>query len=499
MARNAAPPMALASSLHALAVAATSVLARLSDRWQRLALDVQFAIVGSVVVAIFMTLLGAWVSDRIVKGVIDNSAANAALYLHGLVEPHVQELAERRELSPATLERIDALFEKQRMRGRILGVKIWAAGGYLVYSRDRGQIGRVFPETAPLKEAWRGHVATEYDHLNDEENDIERKLALPVLEIYSPVFRASDNEVVAVAEIYEVANDLKREMRASYAQTSLAVAGLTLLMIASLFQIVRRGARTISQQKTALSQRVEELSSSLELNTVLQRRVADANRRAAEANEHFLRQIGAELHDGPAQLISLGLLRLDALRPRGPLSGKQQKAIDHDFGIVRGALADSLKELRSICAGITIPELRNSTLPDALRVAVSTHSRRTGTEVTLVLDPALPDGVPLPFVVCAYRFVQEGLNNAFRHADGAGQRVTAHFIGQSLLLTVSDDGPGMCPAEQPQTATTGQLGLRGLRDRILAMGGSFDITSSAESGTQLTAIFNFEELGFGHA
>ncbi len=498
MARHAAPPMAIASTLHALAIAATSVPARLSDRWQRLALDVQFAVVASVVVAVFMTLLGAWVSDRIVKGVVENSAATAALYLHGLVEPHVQELADRRTLSPATLERIDALFEKQRMRGRILGVKIWAAGGHLVYSRDRQQIGRVFPETAPLKEAWRGHVATEYDHLNDEENDIERRLALPVLEIYSPVFRASDNEVIAVAEIYEVATDLKREMRASYVQTSLAVAGLTLLMIASLFQIVRRGARTISQQKTALSQRVEELSTSLELNTVLQRRVADANRRAAEANEHFLRQIGAELHDGPAQLISLGLLRLDVLRPRGSFSDTQQKAIDHDFGIVRGALADSLKELRTICAGITIPELRNSTLPEALRVAVATHSRRTGTDVALLLDPALPDGVPLPFVVCAYRFVQEGLNNAFRHADGAGQRVTAHFNGQSLHLTVCDDGPGIPDVANPQAGANGQLGLRGLRDRILAMGGEFEITSAPGCGTQLAASFNFEELGFHH-
>lgn len=498
MARHLMSTIASGSSLHDLATSPTTIPARFAERWQRLALDVQFAIVASVVVTVFMTLLGAWVSDRIVKGVVDNSAANAALYLHGLVEPHVQELGEARALSPATLTRIDALFEKQRMRGKILGVKIWAAGGRLLYARDRQQIGLVFPETSALREAWRGHVATEYDHLDDEENNIERKLALPVLEIYSPVFRAADNEVIAVAEIYQVADDLKREMRASYVQTALAVAGMTLVMIASLFQIVRRGARTISQQKTALSQRVEELSRSLDLNTVLQRRVADANRRAAEANEQFLRQIGAELHDGPAQLISLGLLRLDALKPRGPLSAKQRKVIDHDFGIVRGALGDGLKELRTICAGITIPELRNATLPDALRMAASTHQRRTGTEVELELDPALPEGVPLPFVVCAYRFVQEGLNNAFRHAAGAGQRVAAQFDGKSLQLTVSDAGPGIPATAPPAAGASGQLGLRGLRDRILAMGGEFDITSSPGGGTHLTARFNLEELGFRH-
>lgn len=490
--------MAVVSSLHTVAATLSALPSRIATRWQRLQIDVQFAVVASVVVAAFMTLLGAWVSERIVKGVMENSAANAALYLHGLVEPHVQELAVNGRLSEATINRIEELFEKQMRRSKVLGVKIWAPGGRIVYARDRKQIGQVFPESDVLKTAWGGHVATEYEHLDDEENDVERKLGLPVLEIYSPVFRATDNEVIAVAEIYEVADDLKREMRASYVQSSLTVGGMALVMIAALFQIVRRGARTISQQQAALSQRVDELSRTLALNKVLQRRVSDSNRRAAEANEQFLRQIGAELHDGPAQLISLGLLRLDALRPREVASEKQREAVAHDFGIVRGALGDSLKELRTICAGITIPELRTSTLSDAIRLAATTHMRRTGTEVDVDLDPILPADVPLQFVLCAYRFVQEGLNNAFRHAGAAGQCVKASFVDHRLQLEVSDTGPGIASTGSPQLGATGQLGLRGLRDRILAMGGEFEITSTPGSGTHLVAKFNIFELGLCH-
>lgn len=261
-------------------------------------------------------------------------------------------------------------------------------------------------------------------------------------------------------------------------------------------QIVRRGAQTISQQKSSLSIRVEELSRTLAINRFLQRKVTQANQRAVSANEQFLRQIGAELHDGPAQLISLGLLRLDGLRPRAGGAVRPPEAVEHDFSIIRGALADSLKEVRSICAGMTIPELNDCTLAQAIELSVTMHERRSGSTVALDLDDRLPDGMPLPFVICAYRFVQEGLNNAFKHAGGAGQRVSARMAGTHVVLTVSDSGPGI--TSTPADAVSGRLGLRGLSDRIRAMGGELDIRSASGEGTHLEARFNVEDLGLGH-
>ncbi len=495
--------MAHVSSANVVAYvgAAASGLPRLAGRlsgwWAKRELHIQFVIVASVVVTAFMTVLGAWVSDRIVKGIIANSAANAALYLHGFVEPYVQELPEAGKLSAATIDRLDAIFSQQTMlRDRIASIKIWAPGGRVVYAKDHRHIGHQYPETAPLREAWQGHVATEFDDLSDEENQIERRFNVPILEIYSPVFRASDNAVIAVAEIYQVAQDLRREMRASYIETAATVGGLTLVLIASLFQIVRRGAQTISQQKSSLSIRVEELSRTLAINRFLQRKVTQANQRAVSANEQFLRQIGAELHDGPAQLISLGLLRLDGLRPRAGGAARPPEAVEHDFSIIRGALSDSLKEVRSICAGMTIPELNDCTLAQAIELSVTMHERRSGSTVALDLDDRLPDGMPLPFVICAYRFVQEGLNNAFKHAGGAGQRVSARMAGTHVVLTVSDSGPGI--TRTPADTVSSRLGLRGLTDRIRAMGGELNIRSAPGEGTHLEARFNIEDLGLGH-
>ncbi|MGL4396999.1 MAG: sensor histidine kinase, partial [Hyphomicrobium sp.] len=84
-----------------------------------------------------------------------------------------------------------------------------------------------------------------------------------------------------------------------------------------------------------------------------------------------------------------------------------------------------------------------------------------------------------------YRFVQEGLNNAVRHAGGKGQTVLARRENDMLILEVADQGPGMA---EPAAPSSGQrLGLIGLRERIEALGGCLKIASNGACGTRLTA------------
>ena len=75
--------------------------------------------------------------------------------------------------------------------------------------------------------------------------------------------------------------------------------------------------------------------------------------------------------------------------------------------------------------------------------------------------------------ICTYRFLQEGLNNAFRHGRGAAVFVTCEMDGSTLMATVRDLGGRSAP-------TTGLgLGLIGLRERAASLGGSFTITPDA--------------------
>lgn len=96
----------------------------------------------------------------------------------------------------------------------------------------------------------------------------------------------------------------------------------------------------------------------------------------------------------------------------------------------------------------------------------------------------LPNNVPTAVKICCYRVIQEGLNNAYRHASAAGQSVAVKEEHGRLFITVSDRGPGI-PAQMPEPASNAKLGLVGLRNRLAALSGELSIRSPASGGAQL--------------
>ena len=88
----------------------------------------------------------------------------------------------------------------------------------------------------------------------------------------------------------------------------------------------------------------------------LQERVRLAAGRTTALNEQALRRISADLHDGPGQALALALLRLDSLE--SPADARST-----DFATVHGAVRDALNEVRSISAGLRLPELGRSMCP----------------------------------------------------------------------------------------------------------------------------------------
>jgi signal transduction histidine kinase len=93
----------------------------------------------------------------------------------------------------------------------------------------------------------------------------------------------------------------------------------------------------------------------------------------------------------------------------------------------------------------------------------------------------------MPLKTTVYRLVQEALNNAFRHAGGAGQAVSVGLHGDQLRVEVTDTGPGFDP---DTVADDGQhLGLTGMRERVESLGGVFNIESQPGKGTRIRARF----------
>ena len=94
--------------------------------------------------------------------------------------------------------------------------------------------------------------------------------------------------------------------------------------------------------------------------------------------------------------------------------------------------------------------------------------------------------------ICLYRFVQEGLNNAFRHADGIGQEVQATVRNSELIVAVMDKGKRL--KLNSQSDNHQGIGLAALRDRIEALGGKLSFQAQHNHGASLKAVFAIDNL-----
>ena len=224
-------------------------------------------------------------------------------------------------------------------------------------------------------------------------------------------------------------------------------------------------------------------------NIGLNQRVVFAEAMAGDVHEQVLRRMGADLHDGPAQLIGLALLYYDSPPPGQAPS--VTRTPEH-FKNVRGLLEEALKDIRNISADLAPPELDRLTSHQALGIAITNHERLTAVAVNARIGD-LPSNLSARFNVCLYRFIQEGLINAFRHAKGANVSITTHLELKTLSITIVDDGPGFDRSKRKLG-----LGLAGLAHRIEAIGGTFQVISSPGHGTQLIANFDAQHQGEGY-
>lgn len=443
-----------------------------------LSLAQRFAIAGSVVMLGGVIAMGSWVSNRIEQGVVDNTAIATALYMETFIAPLSQELQKSDQLSEGARQALTEIFTDTPLGERVISYKIWKEGGLVAFSSNPDLVGQRFEVSDSLRAAWRGEVVASFEDLGHEENAAESALDLPLLEIYSPIRRIWSGEVIAVAEFYENGETLKKDIAAARRTTWLVVAAIMAAMAALLFGIVLGGSRTIIRQQRALETRVGQLYEMAEQNRALRMRVQRASSRAAALNERYLRRIGADLHDGPAQLLALASLRLDRLA-----DGRDEVARTKETKAIRASLDEAMSDIRGICRGLTLPEIEEMQLGEVVRRAVEAHEANSGTRVALSVRGEVPENLDHSEKICAYRFVQEGLSNACRHGGGTGQRVTLAALEDRIDLSVADAGPGFNGARFGRAGSG--LGLPGLQERVESLGGTFAAENMPEGGARI--------------
>lgn len=181
------------------------------------------------------------------------------------------------------------------------------------------------------------------------------------------------------------------------------------------------------------------------------------------------RRLERDLHDGAQQrLVSAGL----ALRHTQHQLGDQPAA--RDIEIVVTEISGAIQDLRELAHGV-----RPARLDDGLELALRELAGRAPLPVRVQVAPGpLPDAV----VAAAYYVAAEALTNVVKHAAAGTVELRAHREDGELVLSVADDGIG---GAEPGEAGTGS-GLRGLADRVGALGGRLRLDSPAGAGTTLT-------------
>jgi len=459
------------------------------SRWNTHSLASQFFIAGGCVSIAALFLIGLLVTHLIENAVIHNSGAATALYVDSVVAPLLPDMKAQSLLDEATSHALDETLGQGALGQRLVSFKLWRGDGTILYANDKDLVGKQYPVNEKLRKALEGTLVARYEVAQDPESHKERQLGRPLMEIYNPVLQPWSGETVAVLEFYETADGLTNSLSWARFGTWVSVALVTATFFLTLSAIVFRGSGLIETQRSQLNAKVEELSTLLSENHGLQKRLRRSSQRAAALNETYLRSIGADLHDGPAQQIAYASLRLESdVLVRATTS---EETREKELTWIRSSLAEAMTEIRNICAGLVLPQIESGSFEEVVRRAVEAHQQKTRSIVYLVIEEDNRE-LSAAVKICIYRFIQEALNNAHRHGGGIRQSVWAVARDGCVNIEVSDRGEGFDPAEVRPTS----LGLAGLRERIDSLGGRFDVRTG-DRGTSVSMQLDSRELEDG--
>jgi signal transduction histidine kinase len=192
--------------------------------------------------------------------------------------------------------------------------------------------------------------------------------------------------------------------------------------------------------------------------------------RIIEAAQTERQRLERDLHDGAQQRLVALSLELGLLEERFERDPEAKAALDQ----TRREVTESLRELRELARGIHPAVVTGH----GLAVALKTLAARTQVPVRLTVD--LNGRLPERQEVAAYYVVCESLTNVDRHACASSAAVEVRHTDGRLVIKVVDDGVGGADTRRGS-------GLRGLADRVEALGGRLRVWSPEGGGTRVEA------------
>jgi signal transduction histidine kinase len=280
--------------------------------------------------------------------------------------------------------------------------------------------------------------------------------------------RALETVAPARVDSYEhLPGSFAREVRASGVRATVAA---PILVDGQLWGAFAAGSKTVpfgADEEARLGAFAELVAQAI-ANVDARIKLRESRARIVAAADEARRRIERDLHDGAQQrLVALALSLQLLARSAEPATAKALKGCIED-------LQTALAELRELARGLHPAVLTECGVPAAL------HALAARSPVPVVVDADLDERLPLAHEAALYFVAAEALTNAAKYAEASAVEVTLRGEGQWAEIAVSDDGVG-------GARTEGGSGLRGLADRVEALGGRLTLTSARGRGTTVRA------------
>lgn len=201
------------------------------------------------------------------------------------------------------------------------------------------------------------------------------------------------------------------------------------------------------------------------------------------AQENERRRISRELHDEVGQVLSAIMLGLGNLR--SAIDNDDREEALSQLQLVQDMTQRNASVVRNISLLLRPTMLDDLGLLPALKWLAREVSRTSGIQVDVVVEgiDEIPEDLPEEHRTCIYRVVQEAVHNASRHSGAGHIRIYLQQTSEERLrVSVQDDGRGFEPFGGPG------LGILGMEERILRLGGTMKVDSQPGGGT----IISFE-------
>jgi signal transduction histidine kinase len=196
------------------------------------------------------------------------------------------------------------------------------------------------------------------------------------------------------------------------------------------------------------------------------------------AQEQERRRIASEIHDDFSQRLATLSLGLETAAQNISLSPDEANL---QLQQLSGTAIDLGSDLHTLSHRLHSATLENLGLTPAVSALCKEFAAQQRIEIESTLD-LMPRSVHADVALCVFRIAQEALRNVKKHSGASSAQVRLQLAGNTIHLSVCDQGAGFNPKESPKGEG---LGIRSMEERARLLGGRFEIQSKSGTGTKI--------------